>query len=910
MGADSLDKSICNGDGDSLSHEVGQDDSLAICAGVAEKRRFNAPRDPCRDFAIRHIIFVFLEGSDWHTSESIKIATTHPSVCSQGGVDSLQVWPAPVWCWSQSVWSFECGNIQCSNFTPERFKVALHNKCIASLQMFARGVFVSGQQLQQCEVDKIVELCGNSPIQKTGVTETQVWGVPWSEQQFIEQMVRFGHPMNLQSNLPEALRDTLEIYNSMDAQQRMAYRANKLGFWLKRLLELKNQENTLKQSLDPEVAQVLQTKNILLWKDMLKSNQYSDMEVVSEFMSGSMLVGCVERTGLWPAKFQPAAIGVEELHQVAIKERTLFQQQFGQGNQEQYLDEVWAKTLDEVKAGALVGPFDLSEIPDSYPLSRRFGILQGSKLRCIDDYSRSSVNSSVQTCESPKPHTLDVYAALCVLVMSSCGHPNSKWLGRTFDLTGAYRQCAVHHESRPYAHIAVRHPSTGDIKAFRMLALPFGAVRSVHSFLRISASLWFLLVKEFLVLATNYFDDFVTLAEDIEAPAVTACVHMFFKLVGWAFAAEGPKAPEFAELFTALGVTINVGRLHEGLVTLGNTESRREELLKCLSNVLASKKLTKAEALRLRGRLQFAAGNVFGRVAKSALAAVSAHAYDGGSSTLNSQTFLALALHKKFLEIGRPRELRPTCNVSWYIQTDACYDPDDTQIFAGVGGVLFTPEGKPVQFFSQRLSEQMIADLNPGSRKTAIFECEFLALFCAMLIWGSSVSSAVVVYTDNNAVRDAMISCHTTNTVAKKILIATLSLESELQLAPWYARVPTDSNTADNPSRLTTSPLLKMGAKQCEVCVEERWGVLVTRAESWGEQQVTRAPQCKRVLWSWAASSSCQVRFFALQFQFHSCRFVCYCSLASVCKTDKIAVMKWERVIRCCKIRMRISWLA
>ena len=77
MGADSLDKSICNGDGDSLSHEVSQDDSLAICAGVAEKRHFNAPRDPCRDFAIRHIIFVSLEGSDWHTSESIKISTAH-----------------------------------------------------------------------------------------------------------------------------------------------------------------------------------------------------------------------------------------------------------------------------------------------------------------------------------------------------------------------------------------------------------------------------------------------------------------------------------------------------------------------------------------------------------------------------------------------------------------------------------------------------------------------------------------------------------------------------------------------------------------------------------------------------------------------------------------------------------------
>ena len=36
----------------------------------------------------------------------------------------------------------------------------------------------------------------------------------------------------------------------MDAQQRMAYRANKLGFWLRRLVELKGDERKLKQTLD------------------------------------------------------------------------------------------------------------------------------------------------------------------------------------------------------------------------------------------------------------------------------------------------------------------------------------------------------------------------------------------------------------------------------------------------------------------------------------------------------------------------------------------------------------------------------------------------------------------------------------------------------------------------------------
>ena len=56
------------------------------------------------------------------------------------------------------------------------------------------------------------------------------------------------------------------------------------------------------------------------------------------------------------------------------------------------------------------------------------------------------------------------------------------------------------------------------------------------------------------------------------------------------------------------------------------------------------------------------------------------------------------------------------------------------------------------------------------------------------------ITDAVVIYTDNNGVRDTLIACTTRNAVARKILTATLALESMLQLTPWYARVPTDSN--------------------------------------------------------------------------------------------------------------------
>lgn len=88
----------------------------------------------------------------------------------------------------------------------------------------------------------------------------------------------------------------------------------------------------------------------------------------------------------------------------------------------------------------------------------------------------------------------------------------------------------------------------------------------------------------------------------------------------------------------------------------------------------------------------------------------------------------------------------------------------------------------------------MIQSLNPTGKKNAIFECDFFALFCAFYVWGDVISDAVVIYTDNNAVRDTLIAGHATNGLAKRILVATLGLECEKQLTPWYAKVPTDSN--------------------------------------------------------------------------------------------------------------------
>lgn len=132
------------------------------------------------------------------------------------------------------------------------------------------------------------------------------------------------------------------------------------------------------------------------------------------------------------------------------------------------------------------------------------------------------------------------------------------------------------------------------------------------------------------MLTANYFDDCVVLGSAVEASTLTGCVKLFFRLLGWRFAETGSKAREFAEIFQAFGISVDVSRLSENLVLFDNTTTRCDEICSALDRVLQERRLCKKEALKLRGRLQFTSGQIFGRVVKAALAAIAMHAYHAG----------------------------------------------------------------------------------------------------------------------------------------------------------------------------------------------------------------------------------------------------------------------------------------
>jgi len=69
----------------------------------------------------------------------------------------------------------------------------------------------------------------------------------------------------------------------------------------------------------------------------------------------------------------------------------------------------------------------------------------------------------------------------------------------------------------------------------------------------------------------------------------------------------------------------------------------------------------------------------------------------------------------------------------------------------------------------------------------------------------------VIFFVDNNGSKDSIVKGHSFSRAGDDIVRAVITLEYEQCSWNWYARVPTHSNPADDPSRLDTRKLDEEG---------------------------------------------------------------------------------------------------
>ena len=452
------------------------------------------------------------------------------------------------------------------------------------------------------------------------VVNLKIYGLYWSDTEFVNEAINAGHPMDPKLAMPNELKEVLNVNLHTADHLLIAQRASFLSHWTNRAKELAKDEMLLKKQMDPEVSKAVSNKRILVFKEMLEATQFPDADVVNELQFGSDLIGEVPATNMLPGKFVPALATPSELHEHSEKVRpNVATEASGSGDAE--IDNiVWEKTLAEVSKGWLIGPLNEDQVPAAEPISRRFGLRQkGGKVRLIDDFSASGVNKCVTVIEAPVLHTIDVACAALTMWFGECYKHglNPKLVVRTFDLTSAYRQVALSACGRRYACIRVFDPKDKRVKFFRCSVLPFGAVRSVHSFLRLARAIWWLGVCGCKLLWTSFYDDYTAYSKPAVSRNTDATIETLFRLLGWVFAEEGDKCMPFGDVCTALGVDLDLTMSSQGLSFVKNTESRVQELCKDLEEVIQAKVLSAKSAQRLRGRMQFAETRIFGRTGKT-----------------------------------------------------------------------------------------------------------------------------------------------------------------------------------------------------------------------------------------------------------------------------------------------------
>ena len=640
-------------------------------------------------------------------------------------------------------------------------------------------------------------------------------GLPKEPTVFVADAVKAGHPRDMLARAPREVSRLLDSFVNEPHCQRLDRRAKFFKKWLKRSIELKKDEELLHSGLQSHLQPLLAGKRLLLWKEMLVDLAYPDVAIIDEVIRGFPLTGWSKKTGIFQPNVRRPDYGLEQLIKSSKGLNEAVLKSLANESWTDVDQKVWEETLQEVDRRWIREAPNL----DFEFVAKRFGLVQKSKVRMIDDFSICGVNGTVGLAEKLRVQSVDELASYLAIIMNISGFSSTlKVVGRTYDLKAAYKQFGVDQFHSDHCRVGVKCPG-GGVKKFSVNALPFGATGSVAAFLRIAASVSYIATVGLEIILTNFFDDFTVVCEEKEIESVDFYLTGLFKILGLDYAAEGDKAPPFSAEFGSLGILFNLSSYSSGSFSLEHTEKRKRELLESIDEILGATICGVKELEKLHGRLVWFGSFVFGRQMNVALRILNRFAHSKSKAvSLTEELVDVLKVIRTRLSSSNPTRIFKSVAKTWIIFTDGAYEPSsDTP--ATVGGVLISPEGEVVQFFGETVSSSLLDELQQQSEHP-IYELEVLPVVIATLVWADFIAqSQVVYYLDNEAAKSAFIQGVGFTDSARKLTTIFDEMENRLSIITWFGRVASHSNPADSPSRLCFDDDILLNATRIPVVI-------------------------------------------------------------------------------------------
>ena len=658
------------------------------------------------------------------------------------------------------------------------------------------------------------------------VVREVVFGIYRTPDAFVNEALKCTHPFDKPGALDMDNVQAMANIFQHGIEGTKAFRERMLDHYRNRARELQPMEDAAKGQMHPDVKAIMGSKRLLLLQELMSDAGVQDRELVADMASGFRLTGELRPSGLFPRQLK---LTQDDLKATCRWSKHLVEASCRRAARDKEVAaKIWDETLEQKEKQWVKGPFSWSEINDKYKgewiASKRFGVVQGEKIRGIDDLSEFLVNASVTETEKVVLDGVDAIAATArFFVRGALGateefhlpdrdgetfsgrlHPdfrdkeNRQLHGRALDLKSAYKQLARHPDDAWATILAVLNPSDDTVYYFEAVALPFGGTGSVTSFNRAARVLKMVMARLFWLVSTNYYDDYcqMELSPLIESASQTA--EALLELLGWEVA-RGDKLKDFAKSFDILGVTVRFDRACEGIVEVCNKAGRIEELTSALQN-LASGACGHSELASFKGRMLFATNHVYGRCAQICTQLISQAQRSGDVAVAREAILDAARLALDTLRASGPRRL--SC---WAHEPPVLIFSDgahEDQIVTH-GAVLFDPLTGRQEFFGDFVPEWLVKRWRSKGLKQLIFFAELLPVAVAKATWAHVLEGRLCFFfVDNEAARASLIRSFTPVINATSILMDVALADVKSNAISWYSRVPSKSNIADDASRL------------------------------------------------------------------------------------------------------------
>ena len=116
------------------------------------------------------------------------------------------------------------------------------------------------------------------------------------------------------------------------------------------------------------------------------------------------------------------------------------------------------------------------------------------------------------------------------------------------------------------------------------------------AFLRISRAIKFLGTTLGLLSWTAFYDDFICVSRPEDAQSTDMFVRLSFQALGWELSSGPDKDVPFGDVFSALGVQIDLCGTKDGFFEVGNTESRKQELQSRISGIVKAGAISRLQS--------------------------------------------------------------------------------------------------------------------------------------------------------------------------------------------------------------------------------------------------------------------------------------------------------------------------